>query len=94
MRAEAGRILVNDLRKDQAPATDVAYLAKLVALGTGLSQDEAEKRVSDVIASARTAEDSARKAAAHVLLWLFLALLTGAFSASYAATIGGRQRVT
>jgi hypothetical protein len=92
VRTEAGRILVNDLRKDQMPATDVAYLAKLVALGTGLGQDEAEKRVSDVIASARAAEDSARKAAAHVLLWLFLALLTGAFSASYAATIGGRQR--
>ena len=49
-------------------------------------------RVSDVIAGARDAEDSTRKAAAHVLLWLFLALLTGAFSASYAATIGGRQR--
>jgi hypothetical protein len=27
-----------------------------------------------------------------VLLWLFLALLMGAFCASYAATMGGRQR--
>jgi hypothetical protein len=34
----------------------------------------------------------ARKATAHLLLWFFLALLMGAFSASYAATIGGRQR--
>jgi hypothetical protein len=92
VRTEAGRILVNDLRKEQMPAADVAYLAKLVSVRSGLGQEEAEKRVSDVIASAREAEDSARKAAAHVLLWLFLALLTGAFSASYAATIGGRQR--
>jgi hypothetical protein len=91
-RAEAGRILVNDLRKDQMPAADATYLAGLVAGRTGLNQAEAEKRVSDVVAGARDAEDSARKAAAHVLLWLFLALLTGAFSASYAATIGGRQR--
>ncbi len=91
-RAEAGRILVSDLSKDQVPAADVTYLGKLVALRTGLSEPEAEKRVSDVITNAREAEDSARKATAHVLLWLFVALLAGAFSASYAATIGGRQR--
>jgi hypothetical protein len=92
IRTEAERILVNTLRRDQMPAADLAYLTGLVAGRTGLSQGEAEKRVSDVVASAREAEDSARRATAHVLLWLFLALLTGAFSASYAATIGGRQR--
>jgi len=31
-------------------------------------------------------------ATARLLLWTFLALLIGAFCASYAATIGGRQR--
>ncbi len=46
----------------------------------------------DVVAQARQAEDTARRVTAHFLLWLFLALLAGAFSASYAATIGGRQR--
>jgi hypothetical protein len=50
------------------------------------------KRISEVIADARETEDVSRRATAHVLLWLFLALLMGAFSASYAATIGGRQR--
>jgi hypothetical protein len=92
VRAEAGRILINDLPKDQMPAADADYLAGLVATRTGLSQPEAEKRVSDVVTGARVAEDSARSATADVLLWLFLALLTGALSASYAATIGGRQR--
>jgi hypothetical protein len=48
--------------------------------------------VSDTIADARQTEDNARKATAHLLLWIFLALLIGAFCASYAATIGGRQR--
>jgi hypothetical protein len=38
------------------------------------------------------AADSVRKAAAHLSLWLFVAFLIGAFCASYAATIGGRQR--
>jgi hypothetical protein len=74
------------------PTVDQTYLAQLVAARTGISQSEAEKRVSDVIADARQTEDVARKATAHLLLWFFLALLMGAFSASYAATIGGRQR--
>jgi hypothetical protein len=36
--------------------------------------------------------DRARSVAAQTALWSFLALLVGAFSASVAATIGGRQR--
>ena len=85
--AEAGRILANN------PTTaDQTYLAKLVAAKTGLSQDEAGKRVSEVTAEVQLAVDTARRTASRLLLWIFVALLTGAFSASYAATIGGRQR--
>jgi len=91
-KAEAQRIFVKVLRDSQMPAADQSYLARLVAARTGLSQPNAEKRVSDVIAEARQAEDTARKATAHFLLWLFLSLLMGAFSASFAATVGGRQR--
>ena len=65
---------------------------QLVAAKTGLSLNDAQKRVSDVIDEERQAEENARKAAAHLSLWIFIALLCGAFSASYAATIGGRQR--
>jgi hypothetical protein len=92
LHAEAGLILANALRQDQIPTADQSYLARLVAARTGISQQEAERRVSDVIASARQAADISRKVTAHLLLWLFLALLIGAFSASFAATIGGRQR--
>jgi hypothetical protein len=42
--------------------------------------------------AARAAADTARKAAAYLSLWIFVSLLIGAFCASYAATIGGRQR--
>jgi hypothetical protein len=91
-QAEAGRIFDNALRHNQIPAADQNYLARLIAAKTGIPQPEAEKRVSDVIADARQTEDTARTVTAHLLLWLFLALLMGAFSASYAATIGGRQR--
>jgi hypothetical protein len=92
VHAEAARILANGLRQNEMPAADQTYLTRLVAARTGISPSEAEKRVSDVIADARRTEDTARKVAARLLLWLFLALLMGAFSASYAATIGGRQR--
>jgi hypothetical protein len=41
---------------------------------------------------ATEAADKARKASAAAALFLFISLLIGAFIASYAAIIGGRQR--
>jgi hypothetical protein len=57
-----------------------------------MDQAEAQRRVAEVLNQARQAADDARRATAHFLYWTFLALLIGAFCASYAATIGGRQR--
>lgn len=92
MRGEAASILANALTRGDAAAADRTYLAQLVSARTGLSQNDAAQRVSNVIDQAREAADAARKATARLLLWSFLALLIGAFCASYAATIGGRQR--
>jgi hypothetical protein len=92
VQGEAERILAHGLAQNEMPATDQAYLARLTAAQTGITMPDAEKRVSDVVAEARAAEDEARKVTAHLLLWLFLAMAMGAFSACYAATIGGRQR--
>jgi hypothetical protein len=102
-RLEIGRILAEALRTGTLPDADRTYAARVIAAHTGLSQAEAEKRVDAVYAqgksiaadaelAARNAADKARKAAAKASLWMFVALLTGAFSASLAATIGGRQR--
>ncbi len=91
-RAEAGVILVHSLRQSDLSAQDRTYLAQLVAARTGLTQADAEQRVTDTVAAARQAADNARKAVAHMLYWLFVALLIGAFCASFAATIGGRER--
>ena len=85
-------ILANDLRQGSIPPTDKSYLAQVVAAKTGVSETEAEKRVDDVYAQAQQAADIARKAVAHSMYWTFLALLIGAFCASFAATIGGKQR--
>jgi len=92
VRAETGRIVATALRRPEMAAADTRYLVQLVAAKTGLTASDAEKRVSETIADARQAEDNLRKGTAHLLLWVFLALLIGAFCASYAATIGGRQR--
>jgi hypothetical protein len=92
VKAEAERILVKGVNETEMLNADQRYLATLVAGRTGLNQPDAEKRVSDVMTEARQAEDTMRKATAHFLLWMFLSLLIGAFCASFAATIGGRQR--
>lgn len=47
---------------------------------------------SQLAAQERQAAEAARKETGRFLLWTFVALLVGAFCASYAATIGGRQR--
>jgi hypothetical protein len=91
-RNEVGLILGNSIRQGNMSSADKSYLAQLIAAKTGISESEAEKRVDDVYAQAREAVDTARKAVAHSMYWTFLALLIGAFCASMAATIGGRQR--
>jgi hypothetical protein len=91
-REEAARIFAHSLLGNEASAADTTYLGQLVAAKTGLTVSDAQKRVSDTIVEAKQAADDARKATARLLLWIFLALLIGAFCASYAATIGGRQR--
>jgi hypothetical protein len=92
VRAQASRALEHSLLRPDAAQNDSSYLAQLVAAKAGVSPDEAGRRVSGALAEARQNADEARKATARVLLWLFLALLMGAFCASYAATVGGRQR--
>jgi len=92
LRTEVGSIFANDLRQQDISAADKTYLGQLIATNTGLSQADAENRASEVFTEARQAADTARKAAAHLSYWTFFALLVGAFCASFAATVGGKQR--
>jgi hypothetical protein len=92
LRNEAGVIFITSLKQGEISQQDKNYLDQLVMARTGLSQGDADKRVTDVFASAQQAAEATRKAVAHSLLWAFVALLIGAFCASFSATIGGRQR--
>jgi hypothetical protein len=82
----------HDLHLGAIPPDDKVYLSQVVSSRSGLSQSDAEQRVTSVFAQAQESADRTRKALAYLSLWLFVALLCGAFSASYAGTIGGRQR--
>ena len=97
--AEVGRIFANAAVNGKLPEEDARYAAQVVSQRTGISQQEAEKRVNETYAQvekkkqeAKEAADKARKASAAAALLLFISLLIGAFAASYAAIIGGRQR--
>ena len=102
--AEAGRIFARGMASGTPlPSEDFKYLGQVVAQRTGMSAQDAEKRVNDAYAKAqqsvqeteakaKDAADKARKAGAYAALWLFVTLLLGAFVSSLMATFGGRQR--
>lgn len=96
---ETVRILANGFENGAVSPADKAYLAQLVAARTGLSPAEASGRVNTVLADTQTARDAAvaaaeevRKSWVKVTLYGFISLLIGAFIASVAGAIGGRQR--
>ncbi len=92
LRSETTAILARGVTGKEMPAGDRSYLASLVAGRTGMSETDAARRVDQVLTAEREAADEARKAIAHSLYWLVVALLVGAFAASYAAIYGGRRR--
>jgi hypothetical protein len=100
---EVARILSDSVQQGGLSQDDRQYLGQLVARRTGLSQQEAEQRVTATYAAmqarldaakekAKQAADDARKATAAASLWFAITLLIGAFVASWAATFGGRLR--
>jgi hypothetical protein len=98
-KAEAGRILLMEAKNGSIADGDKAYLGQLVAAGTGMPQDAAAKRVDDVLGQVQAAEtkmrevaDQTRKATAQGSFFLFFSMLIGAFIASVAGAVGGRQR--
>ncbi|MCB2427654.1 hypothetical protein [Methylophaga pinxianii] len=103
VRDELSNILVQALRDGELNENDKQYVVGLVANYTELDQAGAEQRVNEVIESAqqaatdaeqtaREAADTALEGATFASLWIFIALLIGAYIASFMATVGGRQR--
>jgi hypothetical protein len=99
VRTEAMRILVKGVGAGEVSAADRQYLAELVAARAGISPAEAEQRVSRAIEQLKAAEvkarelaDTARKVTSAAAICTALSMLIGAFVASVAAALGGRER--
>jgi hypothetical protein len=92
-RGEVTRLFTRSFRNGgDLRAPDREYAAKVVAARTGLSQQDAEKRVNDVVTQIKADADAVRKATASLAFWITASLLLGAFCASLAATEGGGLR--
>ena len=101
--AEVVRIFMKSIQTGDLETEDALYVSQIIAQHTGLTQEEAEKRVKDTYGriqkelkdteiAAKEAADQMREASVYTSLWMFISLLASAFIASLAATYGGRQR--
>ena len=96
MHAQVGRILITAVAADNIAPDDRTYLAQIVSARTGMSMDDAQKRVDDIVNRARAsvaqAADTARKAGAYLSFWTFMSLLFGAACATLGGMLGGDLR--
>ncbi|NLS20001.1 hypothetical protein HGP16_26035 [Rhizobium sp. P40RR-XXII] len=97
--AEISRILLQGAASGQLPDGDKSYIATIISARTGLPETDARNRVDTVLkqiddakSAAKEAADKARKTGATTALVGSLSLLVGAFIASAASALGGRQR--
>ncbi|GAB3253287.1 hypothetical protein [Chitinimonas naiadis] len=103
LSAEVTRILLNALDSHGLPEGDIRYVGQVIAPYTGLPQAVAEQRVKDSFETIQaklnmqtvTLQEALKrdqKNTANSMLWLFIAVLMGAFVACVAAIWGGQHR--
>jgi hypothetical protein len=99
VRAEASRILATGAVAGTVSDPDKAYLGQLVATNTGLTADEANARVNDVLTAVDTARaeaarvaEAARKTGVLAAFLVAASLLVSAAGAFWAAQKGGNHR--
>jgi len=93
-RAEASRILASSVASGSITSENRAQLAQLVAQRTGVSQQDAERRVDAAVNSARAAADKARRAAILTGFVTAAGLLLSLAAGWWAAMRGGHHRDT
>lgn len=91
-RAEAGRILLTSSSHNGVSTEDRAYLVQLVSGVAGLNGPDAERRVDNNIADAKTAIAKLRRSAIIAAFSIAASVLLGAVVAWFAAVEGGRHR--
>jgi len=91
-RSEMGRILASAVASGALSDQNRSYLAQVVAQRSGLSQQEAERKVNEAFTAAREAADKARKAAIHTGFVTAASLIISFGAAWWAALRGGQHR--
>jgi hypothetical protein len=98
-RGEISRILLMGVADGTLSGDDSAYLARVVAARTGLSQADAEKRVDGLSEQMknsadklRAATETARKAGILLAFLTAASMVLGAAAAWWGAGMGGRHR--
>jgi len=91
-RGEMTRILTSSVASGSLSDQNRNYLAQLVAQRSGLSQQEAERRVNEGFTAAREATDKARKAAILTGFVAAASLIISFGAAWWAAMRGGQHR--
>ena len=94
VRPEISRLLARAVASGSISTENRAYLAQLVAQRSGISQQEAEKRVDEAVNAARTAADKARRAAVLTGFVTAAGLILSFAAAWWAAMKGGQHRDT
>lgn len=91
-RAEMRRILTKAVVSGGLSAEDRPYFASLVAARTGVSQQEAEKRIDEAVTTGREAADTARRGAALLGFITAVSLILSLGAAWWSARRGGHHR--
>jgi len=98
-RGEVGRILLSSAAEGSIDESDRQYLISIVAERAGITPEEAQQRVDQIVAQAEAFEAQARAAAERArrvgMLAAFLAaasLFVSGAAAYYGATLGGNHR--
>jgi hypothetical protein len=92
VRAEATRLLMKGIGRNEMPSDDRTHLNRIVAGATGLQQADAERRVVQVLAEARNATSQTRRSAVILGFATAAGLAAAAAAAWFTAGAGGRHR--
>jgi len=94
VRAEISRILASSVASGSITPENRTYLAQLVVQKTGISPQDAERRVDNAMTSARDAADKARHAAILAGFVTAAGLIVSLGAGWWAAMRGGNHRDT
>jgi hypothetical protein len=95
-RQQVTRIMLTAIGPNGLSGDDRTYLAQIVSAQSGMSQDDAQKKVDDIVnrakADATKAADTARQGAEYFAFWTFMSLLFSAVCAALGGMLGGDLR--